>query len=77
MPLVIKSLGGRHTHTHTHKHTDIVNKRNFKKPVALWPKPGLKTLRWGGIRDLILKSTCAKPAHEVYTHVFMHTLSYI
>ena len=45
MPLVINSLGGKHTHaharahTHTHTHTHRIN---FKKPGVRW-LPGLKS----------------------------------
>ena len=31
-PLVINSLGGRHTRKHTHTHTDDPHRFNFKKP---------------------------------------------
>ena len=45
-PLVINSLGGRHTHanththTHTHMHTDNLYRINFKKPGTRWPRAG-------------------------------------
>ena len=47
---VIYSLGDGYTHTHAHaythtytytytqRHTDVVDKSNFKRPDALWPK---------------------------------------
>ena len=39
MPLVIDSLGGRHTYTSiaTHMHTDFADKNNYKKPGGFWP----------------------------------------
>ena len=41
MPLVINSLGSRHTHTNTY--TDDPHRINFKKSGALACVPGLKT----------------------------------
>ena len=41
-PLVINSLGGRHTHTHTNTHTDNRGQSNSKKPGCGWRVPGLK-----------------------------------
>ena len=50
-PLVINSLGGRHTHTYTHTHahththtnthTDIRRQSNSKKPGMRWPAAGV------------------------------------
>ena len=43
-PLVINSLGGRHTHIHKHAYTNIHRQRNFKKPDCGWCAPGLKMI---------------------------------
>ena len=39
-PLVINSLGRRHTHTHTNTHTDDLHRINSKKPGVCRPVAG-------------------------------------
>ena len=44
-PLVINSLGGRHTHTHTHTHIlKFTDRSNSKKPGAHRPVAGAACL---------------------------------
>ena len=75
MPLVINSLGGRHTHTQTHTctHTDDPHRINFKKPGALVcgrRTPGLKVCN--RTSDSYI---CISNVHNVHTYI--HTCSQI
>ena len=77
-PLVINSLGGRHTHTrkHTHTHTRIQtfkDRTNSKKPGALacgWCTPGLKIQQLHSYiyqKPLITGIQCIKPLNVLQT----------